>query len=367
MAPRAIKLHLATGRVRVLTPGQAAGITHPQRRELVQFIPAGTRTLADLYQALAEVEGLITTVARQYRFHPHSGLSEQGERALVQLVEHLGRTTTAPAVPAARTAFDTCTRVLYDHPGWDPASGRARTVRTDHQVWTASAELRLRPVGFGPDPVPVVDVYHPDTLGPDVPAPLREALRAQGPVRRLRTPDLWEALGAAIIRQVFRPDQARRMYRMFCEAYGAAVPGAPSVFPRPHMVLALTKADFSAVGMAFQRRPLLTAAEAYVEFGHKWAELPPQDLVVEVQSAPHIGPWTAKAAVADLTGDFSLYPYGDLAVRSRAARAASQVTWPGDEPSFAYRWGSLVPTPDQLSTLTVLTLALGETLGQGRL
>lgn len=347
----------------MLPSEQAARITRPERRELVQFIPAGTRTLVDLHQALGEAEGLITTVVRQYRFHPRSGLSEQGERALAELVEHLGRNN----APAAPPTCDAPARVLYDHSGWTTAvPNRARTVRTEQQVWTSNSDLRLRPVGFGPDPVPVVDVYHPDVLGPRVPPVLREVLQAQGPVRRLRTPDLWEALGAAIIRQVFRPDQARRMYHRFCDAYGDVVPGGAPAFPRPHMVLALTKADFSAVGMAFQRLPLLSTAEAYLEFRHKWAELSPQDLVVEVQSAPHVGPWTAKVALADTTGDFSLYPHGDLAVRSRATRVAPQIAWPGDEPSFAYRWQSLATTPAQLSTLTALTLALGEPHGQDR-
>ena len=89
-------MHLATGHSRVLPPEQAVQVTRPERRELVQFIPAGTRTLADLYQALAEVEGLITTVARHYRFHPYAGLSERGEWALAEIVKHMGC-----AVPAS--------------------------------------------------------------------------------------------------------------------------------------------------------------------------------------------------------------------------------------------------------------------------
>lgn len=53
-----------------------------------------------------------------------------------------------------------------------------------------------------------------------------------------------------------------------------------------------------------------------MEFGPKWAELDSVSLVAEVQSVPRIGPWTAGASVADLSNDYSLYPFGDLAVRS---------------------------------------------------
>src|SRR5690606_38082720 len=70
------------------------------------------------------------------------------------------------------------------------------------------------------------------------------------------------------------------------------------------------------------RRPLRAAAEAFLDLGDKWASLPPTDLVTQVQSVHRIGPWTAGAAVADHTGDFSRYPCAALAVRTCAAQAA---------------------------------------------
>lgn len=257
--------------------------------------------------------------------------------------------------------------VICDHPGWTTtASGRQRTVRTEHGVWTATAgaDLPVAPLGKGSGPAPVVDTYFPDALGSQCPSALSEALLAQGPVRRLRTPDLWEALATAIIRQVIRADQARKMFARFCDAHGARFADGPAAFPRPETVLALTENDFAELGMAFKRRPLLAAAEAYLEFGAKWADLAPEDLVAEVQAVPRVGPWTAGAAVADVTGDFSLYPYGDLAVRTWAARVVPDVAWPTDESTFAHWWRSFTATPHQLSTLTVLTLALGGSRGQ---
>ncbi|WP_435111357.1 hypothetical protein [Nocardiopsis synnemataformans] len=374
-APRAVELHLVTGRVRLLPPEQASRVSEPVRRELVHLIPAGTRTLADLHRVLAEIEPLVATVVSQVRFYPWTGLSERGERALAALVTLLGRDGPAPASSededgarspqtSGRGAFVWC-----DHPGWSvTASGRRRTVRTEHGVWTAQAhtDLTVARVGESLGPAPVVDVYSPAVLGPRVPDALRQALQKQGPVQRLRTPSLWEALATAIIRQVARADQAQAMFARFCDAHGAPLPDAPTAFPRPEAVLALAESDFAELGMAFKRRPLLAAAEALLEFGLKWADLAPQDLVVEVQSVPRIGRWTAGAAVADATGDFSLYPYADMAVRKCAAQAVPVLGRSDDEPAFARWWRSLTTTPTQLSTLTVLTLALGGPRGQDR-
>lgn len=251
--------------------------------------------------------------------------------------------------------------IIFDHPGWTKTPhGHARSLHADAGTVTTRADQHITGTSAGM----VVDTYSPGCLEGPVPQTLRSALDDRGPVQRLRNPDLWDALATAIIRQVIRADQARLMYQRFCAAHGAPVPEGPPVFPRPETVLSLNEDDFTRLGMAFKRRPLLAAAEAFTEFGAKWAELSPHVLVEEVQSVPRIGPWTAGAAVADTTGDFSLYPYGDLAVRTWARRAAPDVGWPTDEPTFSRWWRSFALNSQQLSALTVLTLALGGPRGQ---
>ncbi|UOE21381.1 hypothetical protein NI17_009820 [Thermobifida halotolerans] len=191
---------------------------------------------------------------------------------------------------------------------------------------------------------------------------MRKVLYGRGPVARLRNPDLWDALATAIIRQVIRAGQARLMYQRFSAAFGEGITHGGNrlhAFPAPETVLAVSDAEYTRLGMAFKRRPLRAAAEAFLDLGDKWTSLPPTDLVTEVQSVHRIGPWTAGAAVADHTGDFSLYPCGDLAVRTYAAQAAPDLVWPDSEPEFAARWKRCTATPRELSTLTVLTLALG--------
>ena len=191
------------------------------------------------------------------------------------------------------------------------------------------------------------------------------ALSALGTVTRFRTSDLWEAIATAIIRQVVRAAQAKRLYRDFCQAHGqrlAHLNGEGyALFPTAETALGLHDEQFASVGLTFKRRPLRAAAEAYLRQGAHWRDLPPDVLVQELQHIPRIGPWTAGAAVADYSNDFTHYPYADLAVRTWAKRAAPSYPWPDSEQAFGRLWQRLAG--DQLATLTLLTLAWGSQHG----
>jgi DNA-3-methyladenine glycosylase II len=98
---------------------------------------------------------------------------------------------------------------------------------------------------------------------------LATALALLGPVARFRNPDLWDALGTAIIRQVIRTAQAKKLYRAFSATYGEKVElpdGSPYAhFPATETVLTLSDDQFISIGMTFQRRALRAAAGAYLE------------------------------------------------------------------------------------------------------
>jgi len=247
---------------------------------------------------------------------------------------------------------------MLDHPSWQVGGdGRAcRAVRSGDSTWIASASegsIRVELVE-GRSEEPVCDVVDPAGLTGDaaVVGPLQQA----GSVVRLRNPDLWDALATAIVRQVIRADQARKLYRAFCRQHGVRV-GDLWLFPTPETVLSLSNDEFTRLGMAFKRRPLCAAAEAYLDVGAKWNELDPKDLLTEVQNVPRIGPWTAGAAVSDVTNNFALYPYADLAVRTWATRLAPGRAWPLSESDFSAVWRGLAG--EQLSAWTLLTLAWG--------
>jgi DNA-3-methyladenine glycosylase II len=256
--------------------------------------------------------------------------------------------------------------LMRDHPAWQvTTTGAARVMRCGAVpwllTWTTNAPcLVTTPLRESTTERPIVDRTSPITPTTAPLTALAPAFNALGTVLRVRNADLWDAIGTAIIRQVIRAGQARLMYRRFCEAHGEPVPtahGTAYLFPEPATVVDLPEQAFADLGMAFKRPPLVAAAQAQLEYGEKWAALPPAELVHHIQTVPRIGPWTAGAAVADWAGDFALYPYADLAVRTWAKRAAPEVSWPDDEPTFGELWRH--HAAHHLSSLTLLTLAWG--------
>jgi len=263
---------------------------------------------------------------------------------------------------------DTFDFVMTEHAAWLPMDGGYQRVFVvpGGGRWLATVHDRTLALDSlsSTTAEPVRDVFTlPKELG-TVPE-LATALRGLGSVVRFRNTDLWDAIGTAIIRQVIRAGQSKKLYRAFSGAYGQQVtlPNGDTyrLFPSPEIVLGLSDQQFSSIGMAFKCRPLKAAAEAYLEQGVKWCELAPDALTAELQSVPRIGPWTAHAAVADWSNDWSLYPYADLAVRTWAMRAAPSYDWPNDEPTFGRVWRALAG--DHLCSLTLLTLAWGSQHG----
>lgn len=257
--------------------------------------------------------------------------------------------------------------IMTDHPGWTPRCGTwLRVVRSGTSVWALTAspaeetdEVVARATRVsGPISPPPPDVYDPGTL--IAPGAVVAGLRGLGPVARWRNPDLWDALATAVLRQVIRAGQVRKLYQAFSQAHGepVATPAGPTwLFPTPHAVLGLPDEEFSRLGLAFKRHALRAAAAAFVEFGDKWAALSAAEIAIELRTIPRVGPWTAGAAVADLSHDYALYPYADLAVRTWAGWLAPERVWPETEDHFARAWAQLAG--NQLGTWVLLTLAWG--------
>jgi DNA-3-methyladenine glycosylase II len=240
-----------------------------------------------------------------------------------------------------------------------------RLTATDTAVWSAEwdgAGVRLTLMAGAASPRPTVTAARAADLPAAVPPALGEQLGALGTVYRLANPWLWDALTTAILRQVVRAAQARALYERWCTSYGAPRPsmeGALRPVPDPRTVLTLTDDDFAQVGAAFHRTALQAAARAYLDAGESWTRLPAAELADALDAIPRVGPWTARAAAADYTGDYSIYPHGDLAVRTWAGRAAPRTIWPATDRAFAAQWRALADTPHHLHTLTLLTLTWG--------
>lgn len=259
------------------------------------------------------------------------------------------------------------TVLTTDHPAWEqaPDGTPVRAVRSGTGLWLASwgpEGLVLRCIRGDEDVKPRVVTTDPHALPGGVPGELRAGLTALGVSVRLANPWLWDAVTTAILRQVVRAQQARRLYRAWCGAYGTTVAtghGPLSVAPDAQRVLDLDDEAFACVGAKFHRTALRAAARAYLEHETAWTRMAPADLVTALTGVPRIGPWTASAAAADFTGDFTPYPHGDLAVRTWAARIAPAHPWPDGEKAFVEHWHRLAGGSRHLHTLTLTTLTWG--------
>ncbi|MEH0576812.1 MULTISPECIES: hypothetical protein [Streptomyces] len=256
-----------------------------------------------------------------------------------------------------------------DHPAWHSYDNgaRARAVRAGSGLWVMSHDtygLRVDCVNGSEDFKPSFVVTDPADLPAAAPSALRDGLVELGVSQRLANPWLWDAITTAILRQVVRADQARKLYRTWCKTYGTPVDGpfGPlAVAPTHTRVLELPDSSFAVVGAKFHRTALRAAAEHYERHHDAWRHADAGDLVVALSNIPRIGPWTARAAAADFTGDFSAYPHDDLAVRTWAAQIAPAYPWPDKkDKSFGPLWtGWADEDRTALHTLTLATLTWG--------
>jgi DNA-3-methyladenine glycosylase II len=256
-----------------------------------------------------------------------------------------------------------------DHPAWQAYEDgtRARAVRTASGIWAVSYDrdgLHMACVDGTEDAKPEFVSTDPTYLPPSAPAALRDGLAQLGVTQRLANPWLWDALTTSILRQVVRADQARKLYRTWCSTYGTTIEGpqgALAVAPTPAAVLALTDEQFASVGAKFHRTALVAAATQYERHHTDWEWLDASALAVALTRIPRIGPWTAAAAATDFTGDFSVYPHDDLAVRTWAAKIDPAYAWPGKkDKAFGPLWTSWAGTDrTALHTLTLATLTWG--------
>ncbi|MFE5740702.1 DNA glycosylase family protein [Streptomyces celluloflavus] len=256
-----------------------------------------------------------------------------------------------------------------DHPAWHEAEGGtyARAVRTASGVWAVSWDqdgLHMTCMDGTEDVKPVFVTTDPACLPGGVPAALKTGLADLGPSQRLANPWLWDAITTAILRQVVRAGQARKLYRTWCQTYGATIDtlhGQLAVAPTANQVLALDEDQFAAAGAKFHRTVLRAAATHHERHFLHWQRMEAGDLVAALTGIPRIGPWTASAAAADFTGDFSIYPHDDLAVRTWAAQIAPDHAWPDKkDKAFGPLWtGMAGPDRTALHTLTLSTLTWG--------
>lgn len=261
------------------------------------------------------------------------------------------RGTTAELRPHA-TSHCSCTseqpppQFMLDHVGWVPVGPdrwkRSVTLpngRIGKLLATSSGIIE----GY-PEVAPFVDCFAAPSSRPGLSTVFRDAV-----VVRLATPTVWEAVAAAVVRQVIRADQARLLYQRLL--------GSNEAFPSPATVVKLGEAHFRTLGMGFKARTLLRIAEEFLH--HEMPAAPsgnPDELLAVLQRTPGIGPWTAQVACSDHLNAWEYYPMSDLAVRTWAQRL-TDIPWPARPDEFEKRWRSRTAPHTATATAHLLSRA----------
>lgn len=172
---------------------------------------------------------------------------------------------------------------------------------------------------------------------------------------RWATADLWEAIVAAIVRQLIRAPQARLLYGHLCglrsnDEYCGVLP------PTPTDILETSAEQFYARGLKFQYPKLLAAAR-------RWPHLESlglsdtEYLEHELERVPGLGPWSIQIIISDVTNDFSHYPHDDAAIRSAANACWPTEDLPSSPNEFRDAWRCFCGP--NLSAMTIHALAFG--------
>lgn len=111
-------------------------------------------------------------------------------------------------------------------------------------------------------------------------------------------------------------------------------------FPSLETIAQLSQESLVACGFGYKARMLPRIAKEIIEMRlEERIQGMPVEMAVELlQHLKGVGRWTARVAMCDLTGEWAIYPFEDLAVRTWASRLWPEYAWPREEGAFLQTW-----------------------------
>jgi DNA-3-methyladenine glycosylase II len=166
----------------------------------------------------------------------------------------------------------------------------------------------------------------------------------------------------AILRQVISATQAKKLLHRFVLEFGPAVEREgtrPSGFPSLEEIAALSPERLVACGLGYKARVLPRVAQDLLDahLEEQIWELPAAVAIERLERLKGVEPWTAHVTICDLRGDWSVYPYEDLAVRRWASRLWPGGDWPREEHAFLSAWQEVNGPSTGIVTCYLLALA----------
>lgn len=207
----------------------------------------------------------------------------------------------------------------------------------------------------------IVPIELPDCATIHLPGQLANRFKNLAPLVHVSSASLEEALIKAIIRQVIKAEHAKKLIHRFITSFGESYNYDGVIcytFPTIEKILELSLDDLVSCGLGFKAALIKNVAKKIEKDNLKQKiNVVSTETALEIlQEIKGIGHWTAHVTLCDLKGDWSLYPFDDLAVRTWASNLWSGYNWPQNPQVFRQEWERL--NGSYVGQITFFLLAL---------
>jgi DNA-3-methyladenine glycosylase II len=212
-------------------------------------------------------------------------------------------------------------------------------------IWSSHSSLNSKTIKSHINQL-IIPVDLPDRAIAHLPTSLAEKLNNIAPLVHIASASLEEAIVKAIIRQVISAGHAKTLIHRFITRFGECYEYEGFLcyrFPTPERIIASPLEDLISCGLGFKAKLIKSVIEKLEEDGLRGmlGNASINTTLEHLQGIKGIGQWTAHITVSDITGDWSLYPFDDLAVRTWASKLWPNQGWPQSPKDFRKEWESI--------------------------
>lgn len=204
----------------------------------------------------------------------------------------------------------------------------------------------------------VVPINLPHDATIHLPKTLAMSFKKFAPLVHISSASLEEALFKSIIRQVITAKQAKKTIHRFITEFGKCYEyeGIKCYcFPSASDIVDISTERLISCGLGFKAQRIKNIAEGILNDGLQISSSVVDNLNT-LKELKGIGDWTARSSLCDFTGDWSIYPVDDLAVRTWAYKMWAEHQWSRDPEEFQHEWKKV--NGDYVSQITFYLLTV---------
>lgn len=176
-----------------------------------------------------------------------------------------------------------------------------------------------------------------------LPAALADHFIRIAPLVHIASASLGEAVIKAILRQVITASHARKLLNRFIVQFGQRQTHNGTAFygfPSLYVIANLSVNELTSYGFGFKAKVIPNVARTILEahLEERVDQVPSDAALTLLLDLKGVGNWSARVALCDLMGDWFLYPFEDLAVKTWATRLWPEGNWPMQASDFCQAW-----------------------------